>query len=302
MELRQIRYFLAVADTLHFGKAAEKLHMAEQPLSYQIKKLEQELGFQLFERTTRSVRLTPAGEAFREKAALAVDTLERGVAVAAKTAAGERGKLVVSYGSSSIHGVLPLCIRAFKEAYPEIELELIEQGRPDLDRSIADVRDGVVDLDVSILYDRQPEGVAIEVVESDPVMMALPVGHRLAQEEGVRLADLREERFLNYAPDSNEHAFIERLCCSAGFMPIVAQEAETYLSLLGLVASGMGMTMAMSSLQSLFPEQIAYRPLVEPRMATKTALLYRAEDAPPAALRFVETARMVAKREAARSS
>ena len=297
MELRQIRYFLAVADTLHFGKAAQRLHMAEQPLSFQIKKLEQELGFQLFSRTTRRVSLTPAGELFRARAAAAVDELERGVDVAAKTAAGERGRLVVSYDSSAIHGVLPRCVREFKERCPEVELSLVERSRPDLSRTLADLAEGAVDLDAALLYDRVPDGVACEVIQTDQVMVALPAGHPLAAEQAVSLAALEGERFLTYAPSQEAaHSFIERLCRAAGFEPQVEQEAETYMSLLGLVASGMGVTMASGSFRGMFAGQVEFRPLVEPALAVKVALLSRAEGAMPAAERFVAIARMVSLR------
>ena len=297
MELRQIRYFLAVADTLHFGKAAQRLHMAEQPLSFQIKKLEQELGFKLFARTTRRVSLTPAGELFRARASSALEELERGVEVAAKTAAGERGRLVVAYDSSAIHGLLPRCVRVFKDRYPEVELSLVERSRPDLTRTLADLAEGAVDLDLALLYDQVPADVACEVIQTDQVMVAMPAGHRLAQEQAVPLASLQDERFLTYASSQTAaHSFIERLCRAAGFEPKVEQEAETYMSLLGLVASGMGVTMATSSFQGMFAGQVEFRPLVEPSLAVKVALLSRAEGAMPAAERFVATARMVSLR------
>ena len=297
MELRQIRYALAVADTLHFGKAAERLHMAEQPLSFQIKKLEQELGFRLFERTTRRVSLTPAGELFCARAARALAELDRGVEVAAKTASGERGRLVVAYDSSAIHGVLPRCVREFKERYPQVELALVERSRPDLSRSVADVVEGAVDLDVLLLYDRVPEEVSCETIQSDQVMVAVPAGHELARMDVVPMAALEHEQFLTYASSQTAaHSFIERICRSCGFEPQVAQEAETYMSLLGLVASGMGITMASSSFQGMFAGQVEFRPLVEPSLAVKVALLFRAEGAAPAAQRFAATARMVSLR------
>jgi DNA-binding transcriptional LysR family regulator len=283
VELRQVRYFLAVAETLHFGKAAQMLCITEQPLSYQIKKLEQELGYPLFDRTTRSVRLTPAGEAFRASARQSLAALDRGCEIGRKVSKGEQGRLVVDYDASVIHGLFPYCLKGFRRRYPELELELRERSRPNLAESVRDLQDGRTDVAFVLLYGSLPEGVDYKVIQSEPVVVALPKDHRLAQRDRVDFAELQGEDFLTYSENQPEaHAFIEALCRAAGSEPHIVQEAETYLSLLGMVAAGMGVTMATRSFSNLFPDQVAYVPLANPRMTTSLAILWRHGNQAPA--------------------
>lgn len=283
MELRQVRYFLAVAETLHFGKAAKMLCITEQPLSYQIKKLEQELGYPLFDRTTRSVSLTPAGEAFRASAQQSLAALDRGCEIGRKVSKGEQGRLVVDYDSSVIHGLFPYCLREFRKRYPELELVLLERSRPNLAESVRDLQDGRTDVAFVLLYDSLPEGVDYKIIQSEPVVVALPKDHRMAERDEIDFAELQSEDFLTYSGNQPEaHAFVEALFRTLGAEPHIVQEAETYLSLLGMVAAGMGVTMATRSFSNLFPEQVAYVPLANPRMKTSLAILWQRENQAPA--------------------
>lgn len=293
MELRQVRYFLAVAETLHFGKAAKMLCITEQPLSYQIKKLEQELGYPLFDRTTRSVSLTPAGEAFLSSARQSLAVLERGREIGRKVSMGERGHLVVDYDASVIHGLFPYCLKEFRKHYPELELVLLERSRPNLAESVRDLQDGRTDVAFVLLYGSLPDGVDYKVIQSEPVVVALPRDHRLAQRDEVDLSELQGEDFLTYSENQPEaHAFVETLCRASGFEPHIVQEAETYLSLLGMVAAGMGVTMATRSFSNLFPEQVAYVPLANPSIKTSLTILWRHANQAPAIGNLVRVAEM----------
>lgn len=296
MELRQIRYFLAVAETLHFGNASKQLNIAVQPLSAQIKKLESELGFELFERTTRSVRLTPAGEIFRQRAQAGMMEFETGAALSEKAAKGESGRLVVGYDSSVVTGNMPLCIKTFCQKYPQVELVLMERSRPDPDLNAEDLRRGKEDVSYILIYDKQPDNIAYEIIHKEPAVVAIPKGHRLASQESVLLTDLKDIPILSYSKSShNAHEFIPRICRAAGFEPNIAQEAETFISLLGLVAGGMGVTICLKSFSDLFSDTIVYRTL-EPKLITRTAIAWCKEHENPLIQNYVAVAKLSSRR------
>ncbi len=158
MELRQLRYFLAVAETLHFGQAAERLHIAQQPLSFQITQLENELGVELFKRTTRSVALTEAGAALEAEVRAGLGRIERGVEVAQRIARGEGGKLHIGYNSTTLYSVMPPIVRQFRERFEQVEVVLRELVSPTLEQQILSD-----DVDVGIVVVERREGARIDV-------------------------------------------------------------------------------------------------------------------------------------------
>lgn len=279
MELRQMRYFIAVADELHFGRAARKLHIAEQPLSYQVKKLEEELGFKLLDRTTRSVSLTPAGASFLQDARKIVEKSERAADTARRIALGEAGVVRLGYESATVPSILPDFVKLFRAEYPGIGLVLIEHATGGLRALTED------DIDACVVtrYDRLPGWVEFLPISSDRAVVALPAGHALAQVDEVRAADLAKGPFLGYtgAGGAPANLFMAKLAAQSDLDVDVSQEAESYMALLGLVAAGLGFTIVTECMADFFADQIVYRPLVDPEVHVEYGLALKHGDEGP---------------------
>lgn len=246
MELRQLRQFVAVADTLNFRAAAERLHMTQPPLSVSIRKLEEEIGARLFLRSTHSVELTPAGHAVLEHARAVLFHTGELARVAESTAAGFTGTLQVGFVGSAKDLLLPRLLPAFQHAYPGIALRFTE-----------DTNTGLVDalerhtLDVGIVRVPLTRRSDIEyvTVERDRFVLALPTGHRFARQKRIALRDVAEEPFIDYTPHAipGLHALCTMLFQEARVTPKVAQEAVQVETVLFLVGSGLGVALVPSS-------------------------------------------------------
>ncbi len=274
MELRQLRYFLMVAEILHFGRAAEQLHIAQQPLSFQIKHLENELGVKLFERTTRSVTLTPAGEALLTEVRGGLARIERGVELAQLIARGEHGRLMIGYTINTLCNVMAPIIRHFRERNPQIELVLFELTPPALERQLLNE-----DIDIGIVSSigMSMPGLAHERIYEENGVVALPKNHPLADQAAISLRELAGEPFVMYARGVHRELFddIISLCRLAGFSPTIVQEAENEAALISLVAAGLGVALVSSSLTSLLSEEVIYCSLVEPLVKIEVALEWK---------------------------
>ncbi len=289
MELRQVRYFLAVAEELHFGRAAEKLHIAEQPLGYQIRKLEQELGFKLLDRTTRSVSLTPAGRSFMADARKILEQAERAADSARRIAAGEAGVVRLGYESATIPSILPSFVKLFRAEYPEIDLVLVEHSMTGL-KSLAE---GATDACLVTRYTRLPSSFEYLPVMKDRTVVALPADHPLESRESVELAELSDFSFLGYAGTESGPAnqFMSHLAADTEQVFAVSQVAETYAALLGLVAAGLGFTIVTGSIGRLFLDNVSYVPFVNPSVTVDYGLALRGDDQSP----FSSSLRTVAR-------
>lgn len=274
MELRQLRYFLMVAETLHFGRAAAQLHISQQPLSFQIKQLEEELGAKLFERTTRSVALTPAGEAMLAEVRAGLNRIDRGMELAQRIARGEQGKLMVGYTINTLCSVMPPIIRQFRERFPHIELVLLELTPPVLERQLLneDIDIGIVSSIGTIL-----PGLALQRIYQETGAVALPKNHPLAHQAAVSLRELASEPFVMYSRQTHRELFDDliSLCRLAGFSPTIVQEAANEAALISLVAAGLGVALVSSSLRNLLPDEVIYCPLVEPAVKIEVALEWK---------------------------
>ena len=284
VELRHLSVFVAVAEELHFGRAAARLHMAQSPLSRQVRLLERDLGVALFERNTRGVRLTAAGESLLEPARRVL--AEAAVARRAVRAAslGEIGRVSVGFAGASSYYVLPRLTRAVASELPGIELTL--RGQTYSGEALARVVDGTLDLGFVALPAR--EGVSTRVVRVERLVVALPDTHALAYAESVSLADLAGERFVAF-PASRGSAVRDaatQACHQAGFTPLIAQEAPDAYNLLTLVGAGVGVAIVVSSAQTVHSEHVVYRPIAEDVPAMLIALAWRSDN-PSAALRSV---------------
>ncbi|MGW2089777.1 LysR family transcriptional regulator [Streptomyces sp. NPDC001880] len=285
MELRHLSAFVAVAEELHFGRAAKRLQMAQPPLSQQIRQLEKELGVQLFERNTRSVRLTGAGESFLQPVRTVLDDLDTAVRAAKAAGRGEYGRVTIGFAGASSHETLPLLTRAVRAASPA--LELVMRGQTYANVALDRVADGSLDLGFVRLPVSRP-GVAYRVIDEEELVCALPFDHPLARLESVPIGVLAEEPFVSFPANtgSTVRDAMVGACETAGFNPRVVQEAPDSYTILALVAAGVGVTLTVTSVQHIQQNGLVYRPLAGPPIRLRAALAWRADN-PSAALRAV---------------
>ncbi|MFE6915027.1 LysR family transcriptional regulator [Streptomyces rubiginosohelvolus] len=285
MELRHLNAFLAVAEELHFGRAAKRLQMAQPPLSQQIRQLEKELGVQLFHRNTRSVRLTSAGETFLEPVRTVLDDLDTAVRAARSAGIGEYGRVTIGFAGASSHETLPRLTRAVRAAHPG--LELVMTGQTYANTALSRVADGSLDLGFVRLPVARP-GVAHRVIDEEELVCALPSDHPLARRETVPLDVLAGEAFVSFPANSGSTVrdAMTEACENAGFTPRIVQEAPDSYTILALVAAGVGVTLTVTSVQHIQQNGLVYRPLAGPAVRLRAALAWRADN-PSAALRAV---------------
>ncbi|MDJ1639879.1 LysR substrate-binding domain-containing protein [Streptomyces pakalii] len=285
MELRHLNAFLAVAEELHFGRAAKRLQMAQPPLSQQIRRLEKELGVQLFHRNTRSVRLTSAGETFLEPVRTVLDDLDTAVRAARSAGIGEYGRVTIGFAGASSHETLPRLTRAVRAAHPG--LELVMTGQTYANTALSRVAEGSLDLGFVRLPVARP-GVAHRVIDEEELVCALPSDHPLARREAVPLDVLAGEPFVSFPANSGSTVrdAMTGACENAGFTPRIVQEAPDSYTILALVAAGVGVTLTVTSVQHIQQNGLVYRPLAGPAVRLRAALAWRADN-PSAALRAV---------------
>jgi DNA-binding transcriptional LysR family regulator len=260
IEIRHLRYFLAVAETLHFGKASEKLGMAQPPLSQQIKALERILGYALFDRTTRGVKLTAVGEFFRERARHTLARMNDDIEITRRLGSGKEGVLDVGFSGSVMFTRLPKAIETYRRRYPKVELRLQELVT-------AEQVPGLLDGSLSIGFMRDGEestGLAIESILHERFIAALPSSHSLARKKTpLSVTALKDEPFVLFARRMGNLAFDRTLACceAAGFRPKIVQDAPQWPTTLRLVAAGLGVTLAPACVASLTMPGVTYRKL-----------------------------------------
>ena len=257
IEFRHFRYFLAVAETLHFSKAAERLGMAQPPLSHQIKRLEQLLGHRLFDRTTRGVKLTLAGQLLQERARSTIEKVDDDLAQVRRLGRGEEGTLTVGFSGSVMFTELPAAIESYRRRYPRVELRLREMVTA---AQIAALLDGTLDL--AFLRDGDPtDGIRMTTVLKERYVAVLPRAHALSEKRSLRLRDLRDEPFVFFARRMGPLAFDRTIaCCEAnGFHPNIVQDAPQWPTLVRLVAAGLGVSLAPACVANVAIPGAVYR-------------------------------------------
>jgi DNA-binding transcriptional LysR family regulator len=291
MELRHLRYFAAVAEELHFGRAAARLGIAQPPLSQQIQQLERELGVELLSRARRRVALTEAGRVFLREAREILQRAAAAATAAQRAARGETGSLAVGMVASATYGAAPRIFRSFRARHPDVAVSLAVMNTG---AQVAALRAGAIQLGLA----RPPFGDETLVTEPllhEPVVVALPEGHPLEARERLRLPALAREPFVLFPRHQRPgwYDFVQGLCRDAGFRPVVAQEAPDLASAMALVAAGIGLTIIPESVQDLRRSGVAYRPIVPPAPRTTLVALRRPEDQLPVVDRFLAVAREV---------
>lgn len=290
MELRHIRYFLAVAKEGNFTRAAAGLGIGQPPLSLQIKDLEQEVGALLFRRVAHGAELTTAGEAFLAVVGGMPDLAERGIRHAQRASRGEIGLLRVGFtASSAFNAVVPGTLRSFRRAYPEVELMLEEANTT---RLTAALDDGT--LDIAFL---RPEGAGSRTLElrllsEEPMMLAMPTGHAMVGEAEIDLAKLAEDSFILF-PRTNGPVLYDTIidaCRKSGFEPRVDQIAPQFSSIVNLVAAELGVSVVPASMSQLHVAGVAFREIKGQMPATQLALAYRKGNTSKIARNFMAVA------------
>src|SRR5262245_27167726 len=278
MELRHLRYFIAVAEEGHMTRAAERLGIQQPPLSMQIRALEQELDVQLFRRKPRGVELTDAGSALLERARAILDQVDRAFATTRRTARGEQGRVVVGFTSSApFHPFVPRVIRAFREMSPLVSLVLEESGSSELVQ-------GLNNEEIDAAFIRSPVadvvGLTVRPLLEEKMLVALPTGHALAGSGSNRtpplpLSALANETFILYKRPGGPGLYdtIITACRGAGFSPRVGQEAPRIISTLNLVAAGLGVSLVPESLRRLQMDGVVYRRLADNAQLTAPLIL-----------------------------
>lgn len=254
--LRRLDAFVAVAEELHFGRAAERLHIAQPALSQQVRQLESELGLRLLERTTRRVALAPDGAAFLPHARQLLVSA-RGVARAAEELrVGARGRLRVGFVDSTAYEFVPDFLHRFRAAWPDAAIELHTMSSDEQARALAA---GEIDLGIARTVPVRPP-VDADVLGHDPLLVAVPAGHPIAAQRSVRLTRLRDDTFVGFSRDSSPslHAEIRALMLARDVRYDPAIEATEYTTIVGLVAAGEGVALVPAGVRRLQLPNVAY--------------------------------------------
>jgi DNA-binding transcriptional LysR family regulator len=296
MELRHLRYFVAVAEELNFGRAARRLHIAQPPLSRQIRDLEREIGTPLFDRGSRGVELTHAGRAFLPEVRLALAQAERAQRAALRAASGETGRLRVGFVEAATHsGILPDVLSFFRMHLPGIGLSLLEMDSAQQSEAL---REGRIDLGIAggapVDGDRW---LHAEPVFHEPLVLAVSTDHALAARKRVALEELGGEAFI-FIPRYTAPALYDEIiarCRDAGFSPRVVQEAAGWHTMVSLVSAGVGVAFVPRSLARLHDTGVAFRPVRDLSVNLEMTALWRQGEKSPVRDRFVTTLRAVGR-------
>jgi DNA-binding transcriptional LysR family regulator len=277
MDLRRLRYFVAVAEESSFNRAAQRLCISQPPLSNQVKQLEEDLGVLLFTRTSRGVRMTEAGEALLGEARRIFVQLEQTTRVVQRVGHGEVGRLTLGFVPSASNEVLPSILRDFRRRFPEVELFLREM-RPD--RVVQRLHDKQID--AGFLYlPLDDASLNIECVSREPLVLALPESHRLASEPRIALQALTEEPFILPARYSMPGLYgqVTKACHQAGFVPRAVQKDVWLMqTIVGLVAGNIGVALVPSSLRNLRRRGVVYKPVYGLSPTVELGMVWRSDD------------------------
>ena len=289
LELRHLRYFVAVAEELHFGRAAKRLHLAQPPLSQQIRRLEEILGYALFHRTSRAVKLTAAGEVFLERARRTLRNVYEDIEEARSIGRGDEGSLRVGFIGSGMLTPLPAVLGNYRQLYPRVQLLLSESYTANI---AASLNRGV--LDAGFLRDGGPiEGLHVETIFSEPFVAVLPKTHRLAGRSTISPADLRGEPFVFFTPGAGKLAYEKPMSLfeEYGFRPNVVQEAPQWLTILRLVGAGLGVSVGPACTRQIAVPNIVSLGLSGAKVSSDIELAYRSNEDRAVVAAFAEVVR-----------
>jgi len=295
MELRHLRYFIAVAEKLSFSQAAISLNMAQPPLSQQIKKLEEELGILLFHRTKRQVVLTAAGKTFLEKAYQILIDCDQACDLAQKAARGELGHLVIGFNGASSFDILPRLISAYRNMYPHVELILKQLGTAEQVQELigSKIQIGILCLPV------ENSELNFKVIQKETFIVALPKKHVLASRiTPIEMHELAQEEFIMTTRKVGQGYYdrIINICHQAGFSPSIAQEVHELQTAVSLIAAGMGIALMPYSIQKFQTPGVVYKKLkntISTISMMETAITWRKDETSPSIQSFLAVANKI---------
>lgn len=296
MELRHLRYFVAVAEELHFRRAAERLGIGQPPLSQQIQQLEKEVGTLLFRRIQRRTELTDAGRYFLEDARDILLRAEAAKERATRAARGSLGRIRVGMiNSAPFHSLIPRIVREYRQRYTTVALTLEETSTPEL---AARVRDNDIDIAFIRPLLQQEPGLITERLFDEPMLVALPKGHPQLKNKTVALGALSLEPFVLFSRliGSGLYDEIISACHRNGFSPRIGQEASQVTSIVNLVAAGFGVSLVPASMQHVNSEGVAFRPLRGDAPVARMSLVYRKNDSSSTLANMLLLSRTLAKK------
>ncbi len=287
MELRHLRYFIAVAEELHFGKAAERLHMAQPPLSIQINNLEKELGVPLFHRNNRNVKLTKAGELFLHESRKVLERLDYAQNIARSAHRGEIGRLVVAFIGSANYDLIPL-MKKYRDRFPKVEIILRQIYTPD---QITELEDGTID--IGIMRPPTPrDSLNFQVIRRERWVAALPEDHPLlALGNPLPIRSLHNQPIILYPRSVVGPSFYDaviNLCHEAGFSPNIVYEAPEMQTAIALTAAGLGIAIVPNSIQYLYNNGVVYRIFDNTTPSAEIGIAWRKNEASPLVHSFLE--------------
>jgi DNA-binding transcriptional LysR family regulator len=294
MDLRHLRYFVAVAEELHFRRAAERLNISQPPLSQQIKELEIEIGAQLFRRSRRQVRLTAAGKVLLDRARIVLRDASELAELARRAQRGEAGEISVGFIHTAGYGLVPAVIRQFRDANPAVEISLEQQG------SLAQTRElGRGRIDVGFTWSAAvDDGQASECLLRERFVVALPRSHPKSRQRQLSLAAFADESFVSFPSQRAPflHGAVFRICAAAGFVPRIGHETDSVHTVLGLVAAGCGIGIVPASAVEISTRDVSFCVPEEQEPQAEISLQWRSDDASPVVARFIAAARLAALR------
>jgi DNA-binding transcriptional LysR family regulator len=288
IELRHLRYFLSVAETRHFGRAAERLHIAQPPLSRQIRQLEQRLGVQLFERDQRKVELTDAGAMLMTEAGKLFEQLNEAIIRTQRAARGEIGDLRIGFISTADYSVLPPLLTAFSSRYPEVGLTLRELTS---DAQLAELKQGRLDVGFIVPPADEPE-LQWQTLYNDTLIAVLPTGHALSHDlQPLPVAMLAGDNFILFPRPLAPALFdsITGYTGRAGFAPHIAQEAVQMQTIISLVSAHLGVAIVPACMRHLQRTGVVYRDLTPAPPLIETALIWHRQNRNATLAAFIES-------------
>lgn len=291
LELRHLRYFIALAEELNYGRAAQKLRIAQPGLSQQIRRLEEIVGAVLVDRTQRAVRLTTAGELFLAGAERTLRQAEQAVLAAQRAERGELGRLTVGYVASAAYvGVLTTMVSRFRETHPDVELVISEM---EMRAQLAAIDEGRLD----ICYIRPPVAIPVGITTlslmQEEILLAIPASHPLAAAAAVPLAAFADEVFItpHHPPDVSFHHHTLTACRHAGFFPRTGPQGREFMTVATMVAVGLGVALVPQSLRCIEMPGVRYKPVRDLGVTAELAIAYRRTEPSTAARAFIRHAR-----------
>jgi DNA-binding transcriptional LysR family regulator len=289
MEFRQLKCFIVVAQELHFGRAAQALHLSQPALSKQIQALENSLEIQLFERTKHTCRLTPAGQKFLEIARRVLHQVEEGIQVTKQVADGQIGRVRIGWTEATLFSLAPNIIRTYRNRYPQVNLIYTSGGT---ETNVEALRTHQIDVGFVYLPIREPT-LSMYPLYEETYIVAIPASHRFARHKQISLQSLANEPLIFYPRSLAPvlYAKFIKSCEQAEFVPNVVQEAELAQTRLGLAAAGVGITFVLADMQNLNAKGVVYRSLIGDFPTLKLAIAWRQTESSSVVHEFLKVLR-----------